>query len=102
MSIHRVAGIVACAFAVLIAPPVAARVTRIVIDEVKPVPEAEAGGLASERIAVRAYGELDPTLPANALINDVLLARIFHPVARCSIFEHLGSPTISSRVHNGP
>ena len=30
------------------------------------------------------------------------LARIFHPVARCSIFEHLGSPTISSRVHNGP
>ena len=75
MSIHRVAGIVACAFAVLIAPPVAARVTRIVIDEVKPVPEAEAGGLASERIAGRAYGELDPTLPANALINDVLLAR---------------------------
>ncbi|MBP6816956.1 MAG: hypothetical protein KA169_18850 [Burkholderiaceae bacterium] len=65
----------ACAFAVLIAPPVAARVTRIVIDEVKPVPEAEAGGLASERIAGRAYGELDPTLPANALINDVLLAR---------------------------
>ena len=75
MSIHRAAGIVACAFAVLIAPPVAARVTRIVIDEVKPVPEAEAGGLASERIAGRAYGELDPTLPANALINDVLLAR---------------------------
>ena len=30
------------------------------------------------------------------------LARIFHPVARCSIFEQLGSPTISSRVHNGP
>ena len=51
MSIHRVAGIVACAFAVLIAPPLAARVTRIVIDEVKPVPEAGAGGLASERIA---------------------------------------------------
>ena len=75
MSIHRAAGIVACAFAVLIAPPAAARVTRIVIDEVKPVPEAEAGGLASERIAGRAYGELDPTLPANALINDVLLAR---------------------------
>lgn len=75
MSIHRAACIVTCAFAVLFVPPAAARVIRIVIDEVKPVPEAESGGLASERIAGRAYGELDPTVPANAIINDVLLAR---------------------------
>jgi hypothetical protein len=75
MPIHRAACILTCAFAVLIVPPAAARVTRIVIDEVKPVPEAESGGLASERIAGRAYGELDPTVPANAIINDVLLAR---------------------------
>lgn len=75
MPIHRAACILTCAFAVLIVPPAAARVTRIVIDEVKPVPEAESGGLASERIAGRAYGELDPTVPANAINNDVLLAR---------------------------
>ncbi|MFO1267810.1 MAG: alpha/beta hydrolase domain-containing protein [Rubrivivax sp.] len=48
-----------------------ARVTRIVIDERQPVPAAEAGGIASERIAGRAFGELDPALPANAIVNDI-------------------------------
>ncbi len=52
-----------------------ARVTRIVIDETVPVPAAETGGVPSERIAGRAFGELDAQHPANALINDILLAR---------------------------
>jgi hypothetical protein len=52
-----------------------ARVVRIVIDEVKPLAEAESGGVSSEQIAGRAFGELDASLPANAIINDILLAR---------------------------
>jgi Alpha/beta hydrolase domain len=52
-----------------------ARVVRIVIDETKPLPEAESGGVPSEQIAGRAFGELDASLPANAIINDILLAR---------------------------
>jgi hypothetical protein len=52
-----------------------ARVTRIVIDETVPVPADQSGGLPSERIAGRAFGELDATHPNNALIQDILLAR---------------------------
>jgi Alpha/beta hydrolase domain len=54
---------------------VQARVTKIVIDEVKPLAAASAGALPSEQIAGRAFGELDPASPANRLINDILLAR---------------------------
>jgi hypothetical protein len=61
--------------AALVPPPAAARVTRIVIDEVKPLADAESGGVATEQLAGRAFGELDATAPTNALINDVLLAR---------------------------
>lgn len=52
-----------------------ARVTRIVIDEVKPMPTDQSGGLATEQIAGRAFGELDPQSAANRIINDVMLAR---------------------------
>jgi hypothetical protein len=54
-----------------------ARVTRIVIDErvVEPPP---AGGaqpvIAYEQVAGRAFGELDPKLPGNAIIQDIELA----------------------------
>ncbi len=54
------------------------------------------------RIAgLRAKSSIEHSFGAAMSMED-RLARIFHPVARCSIFEHLGSPTISSRVHNGP
>ncbi|WP_338050917.1 MULTISPECIES: alpha/beta hydrolase domain-containing protein [Ramlibacter] len=66
------AAIVALALA---APLAQARVTRIVIDETRPLPAAASGGIATEQIAGRAFGELDPGSPANSLINDVLLAR---------------------------
>jgi hypothetical protein len=73
-----VSGLAVLAAAVLAAglPATAqARVTRIVIDEVQALPEAATGGLATEQIAGRAFGELDPASPANALINDVQLAK---------------------------
>lgn len=52
-----------------------ARVTRIVIDERRPMAAQDAGGVAYEQIAGRAYGELDPALAVNAIINDIALAR---------------------------
>ena len=69
----------ACAavMACLLAPAAQARVTRIVIDETLPVAApagAAAPGLAYQQIAGRAFGELDPRLPGNALIQDIGLA----------------------------
>lgn len=52
-----------------------ARVTRIVIDEVKPMQAEQSGGLATEQIAGRAFGELDPHAAVNRVINDVMLSR---------------------------
>ncbi|MES3001772.1 MAG: alpha/beta hydrolase domain-containing protein [Pseudomonadota bacterium] len=57
------------------APPAHARVTRIVIDETRPLAAADSGGVPTEQIAGRAFGELDAASPANSVINDVLLAR---------------------------
>ena len=54
-----------------------ARVTRIEVLKVEPVPAAEANGEAVppyERISGRFYGELDPSDPKNALITDIQLA----------------------------
>lgn len=65
----------ALAAALAVAPQASARVTRIVIDERKPLAAAEAGGIAYEQIAGRAFGELDPTDPANALIHDIQLVK---------------------------
>ncbi len=52
-----------------------ARVARIVIDERVPLPAAESGGKAFEQLAGRAFGELDPGSPANAIINDIDLVK---------------------------
>ncbi|HEX7890975.1 MAG TPA: alpha/beta hydrolase domain-containing protein [Ramlibacter sp.] len=60
----------ACAIA-----PSHARVTRIVIDETRPLPAADSGGVPFEQVAGRAFGELDPASPANALINDIQLVK---------------------------
>jgi Alpha/beta hydrolase domain len=59
----------------VIATQAQARVVKIVIDEVKPLAASASGGLATEQVAGRAFGELDPALPNNRLINDVLLSR---------------------------
>ena len=55
-----------------------ARITHIVIDETTPM-VASAGsqntGIAYEQIAGRAFGELDPKLAGNAIIQDIELAK---------------------------
>ncbi len=71
---QRIAAIAALLLA-LVAPLAQARVTRIVIDETRPLASAESGGVATEQIAGRAFGELDATSPANAIINDMQLGR---------------------------
>ena len=58
--------------------PAQARVTRIVIDETLPLPlpaGAPVQAIAYEQVAGRAFGELDPALPGNALIQDIQLAK---------------------------
>jgi hypothetical protein len=55
-----------------------ARVTKIVIDEVTPMAKPAVDmirPIAYETIAGRAFGELDPKLPQNALIQDIELAK---------------------------
>ena len=55
-----------------------ARVTRIVIDETVPLPVpagAPAPAIAYEQVAGRAFGELDPKHPGNAIIQDIELAK---------------------------
>jgi len=48
-----------------------ARVTKIEIDQVQLLPDNMSGGVATQQIAGRAFGELDPNLPMNSLINDI-------------------------------
>ena len=52
-----------------------ARVTRIVIDEVVPMAVSNPTDIAYEQVAGRAFGELDPKLPGNAIIQDIELAK---------------------------
>jgi hypothetical protein len=54
-----------------------ARVTRIVIDDTRPVAAApgKPTGIAYEQVAGRAFGELDPKLAQNAIIQDIELAK---------------------------
>jgi Alpha/beta hydrolase domain len=58
--------------------PAQARITRIVIDETVPLALAADGSapaMAYEQLAGRAFGELDPKLPGNAIIQDIELAK---------------------------
>ena len=63
-----------CVGLLLVAGLAQARVTRIVIDDTKPLPTL-ATGLAYEQIAGRAFGELDPKAPGNRIINDIELVK---------------------------
>ena len=58
-----------------LAEPAAARVVRIVIDDVKPLVTAPGQTIAYEQIAGRAFGELDPRAPLNAIIQDIELGK---------------------------
>lgn len=61
-----------------LAPAAEAKVIRIVIDErtvLPALPQSPASAVAYEQIAGRAFGELDPRLVGNALIQDIELAK---------------------------
>jgi hypothetical protein len=75
-----------------------ARVSRIVIDEVKLMPAEQSGGIATEQIAGRAFGELDPQAPANRIINDVMLARDADGKVRYVATFQLTRPVDKSRA----
>jgi hypothetical protein len=51
------------------------RVTRIVIDEIQTLPATPGSAITYEQVAGRAYGEIDPSRPGNALIQDIELAK---------------------------
>ena len=64
--------------ALTLSAPAQARVTRIVIDETIPMVQPAGStvpAIAYEQIAGRAFGELDPTLATNAIIQDIELAK---------------------------
>ena len=58
-----------------LAVPTQARVTRIVIDQTAPLAPAAGQTIAYEQISGRAFGELDPRDPLNAIIQDVELGK---------------------------
>jgi hypothetical protein len=70
-------GLWAAAFLTLLSHTAEARVTRIVIDDTRAVAAApgKPTGTAYEQIAGRAFGELDPQLKQNAIIQDIALAK---------------------------
>jgi hypothetical protein len=52
-----------------------ARVVRVVVDDRQPLPTAAGQAIAYEQISGRAFGELDPRDPRNALIQDIELGK---------------------------
>lgn len=70
----RIAGVL-CASLLLTPALSPARVTRIVIDDVKPLAAGTGQTIAYEQISGRAFGELDPALAQNAIINDIQLGK---------------------------
>ncbi len=67
--------LVAAAAIALVSTAAAARVTRIVIDERVALAPAPGSVIAYEQVFGRAFGELDPALPGNAIIQDIALGR---------------------------
>ncbi len=55
--------------------PAQGRVTRIVIDDTQPLANAAGQTIAYQQISGRAFGELDPRDPVNALIQDIELGK---------------------------
>jgi hypothetical protein len=80
-TLRRAAGplrLAVCAASVLVltlTSPAQARVTRIVIDDVKPLAASAGQTIAYEQIAGRAFGELDPRDPLNAIVQDIELGK---------------------------
>src|SRR5215467_6428023 len=77
MSLHTLLGrsvsiTLAVTLALAWAPATDARITRIVIDEIAPLPPSTGQTIAYEKITGRAFGELDPHDRHNSIITDIL------------------------------
>jgi hypothetical protein len=68
--LHWFAAAAAATAAIVAAAPAEARVTRIVIDDVAPLPGQ---AIPYEQIRGRAFGELDPNDPHNSVVTDIKL-----------------------------
>jgi hypothetical protein len=55
--------------------PAGARVVDIVVDDTQPLAPAAGQTIAYEQISGRAFGELDPRDPLNAIIQDIELGK---------------------------
>ena len=86
----------ACLLGIL--SPAQARVTRIVIDEVKPMASAAGQTVAYEQVAGRAFGVLDPRDPRNALIQDIQLGKDADGLARYTASFVLTKPVSSAQT----
>lgn len=75
MKTKTMAALAAASLGAFTALTAQARITRIVIDETLPLAAAASGGMAYEQIAGRAFGELDPRAPGNAIIQDIELGK---------------------------
>jgi Alpha/beta hydrolase domain len=67
--------LIAIAAATTLACAAHARVVRIVIDDAQPLATAAGQTVAYQQISGRAFGELDPRDPTNAIIQDVELGK---------------------------
>ena len=65
---HALLGLAMAGLLTAIAIPVEARVTRIVVDQTQALAPAAGQTVAYEQISGRAFGELDPRDPLNAII----------------------------------
>jgi hypothetical protein len=75
--VSRYATLHLCALAAMasIASPAVGRVTKIVVDETLPLTAVPGQSIAYEQVAGRAFGELDPKDPLNAIIQDIDLGK---------------------------
>ena len=88
----------ALALGAALAVPAQARVTRIVIDDVKPLAAATGQTIAYEQISGRAFGELDPRDATNAIIQDIQLGKSADGKVRYSASFVLTKPVTLSQA----
>jgi hypothetical protein len=72
----KIISLTSVAFIVLAAASAEARITRIEVTKVEPAFSGQSFETVGpyERLTGKAYGEVDPRSPANALIQDITLA----------------------------
>ena len=72
---HALCALACAGLVMAVASPADARVTRIVVDQTQALPPAAGQTISYEQISGRAFGELDPRDPLNAIIQDIELGK---------------------------